>query len=74
MSGLEKRLETRKPSALCIKLDSKNEVNGFNALLRTRSSFVCLPDNEYIVPRYALNALAKRGIGFKVKKREYYTP
>ncbi len=73
MSGLEKWLETRKPSAFCIKLDSKDEINGFNALLRTRSSFVCLPDNEYIVLRYALNALAKRGIGFNVKKEEYNT-
>ena len=73
MTGLEERLETRKPSALCIKIDSRGDFEGFNALLRTRSSFVCLPDNEYIVPRYALNALAKKGIGFKVKKEEYYT-
>jgi len=52
-----------------IKVDPKDRVRGFYTLL-TNGSVICLPNNEYIVPKYILGELAKQGIKFKVKKKE----
>ncbi|KKM72705.1 hypothetical protein LCGC14_1417770 [marine sediment metagenome] len=52
-----------------IKIKSRDKVKGFYTLL-TNGSVVCLPNNEYIVPKYVLNELEKKGINFKVKKKE----
>ncbi len=52
-----------------IKIKSKDKVKGFYSLL-TNGSVVCLPDNEYIVPKYVLSELEKEGINFKVKKKK----
>ena len=52
-----------------IKIKSRDKVRGFYTLL-TNGSVVCLPDNEYLVPKYVLSELEKEGITFKVKKKE----
>ena len=52
-----------------IKIKPRDKVKGFYTLL-TNGSVVCLPDNEYIVPKYVLKELEKEGINFKVKKKE----
>jgi hypothetical protein len=52
-----------------IKVDFKDRVKGFYTLL-TNGSVICLPNNEYIVPKSVLSELAKQGIKFKVKKNE----
>ncbi len=52
-----------------IKIDSQDKVKGFYTLL-TNGSVVCLPDNEYLVPKYILSELVKEGIKFSIKKKE----
>ncbi len=52
-----------------IKVDFKDRVKGFYTLL-TNGSVICLPNNEYIVPKYVLNELEKQGVKFKIKKKE----
>lgn len=62
MNEKEKNLEE-------IKIDSQDKVKGFYILL-TNSSVVCLPDNEYLVPKYILSELVKKGIKFSIKKKK----
>lgn len=52
-----------------IKIATKDKVRGFYTLL-TNDSVICLPNNEYIVPKHALSELAKEGIKFKVNKKK----
>ena len=51
-----------------IKVDFKDRVKGFYTLL-TNGSVICLPNNEYIVPKYVLTELEKQGVKFKIKKK-----
>lgn len=51
-----------------IRIDPEDEVKGFRILLKTNSSFICLPDNKYIVPENVLEELEKYDIKFKLKK------
>lgn len=48
-----------------IKIDSKDKVKGFYTLL-TNGSVRCLPNEEYIIPKYCLNVLNKNNVKFKI--------
>ena len=51
-----------------IKIATKDKVRGFYTLL-TNGSVVCLPNNEYLVPKYVLSELEEENIQFQVKKK-----
>lgn len=48
-----------------IKIDPEDEIRGFYILL-TKSSGICLPNNEYVVPEYILDELIKENVKFKI--------
>lgn len=60
-------MEELKP--MRIKIKEKDKINGFSILL-TSGSIVCLPNNEYIVPKHILNELEKKHVNFKIIKYE----
>lgn len=54
-----------------IRIDQRDEAKGFYTLFISDYSIVCLPDNEYIIPKCMLKKLRKKKIKFKLVKKKW---